>query len=132
MSNTVKLVIAANKTVLAAHPASASDATILKAIISDEKLNSQDVTVVSKTVYGPTAYNRFIVDGRYVAKNVVEQIWVALANGEQAAKRTRSTKAQKAEARAAQDAALEAAPADDSTLIDQLAASIALNLKVAA
>lgn len=95
MSNTVKLVVAANKTVLAAHPVSA-------------KIEAPEgATIVTKEVYGPTAYNRFIVDGRYVAKNVVEQIWVALANGEQAVKtRRKSTKAEKVEARAAQMTAL--------------------------
>lgn len=70
--NTVKLTIA-NKQVVAAHALSAKVEAPAGAV------------VVEKTVYGPTAYNRFIVDGRYVAKNVVEQIWVALANGAHAA-----------------------------------------------
>lgn len=144
--NTVKLAIA-NKQVVAAYA--------LRAVVEAPA----GTTIVEKTVYGPTAYNRFIVDGRYVAKNVVEQIWVALANGAEASKaRRKSTKAEKIEARAAQDAAFSGTPeqfeaavkkatnkamapidaaaagiaADESSLEAQLTASIARNLKVAA
>lgn len=148
MSNTVKLIVAANKTVLAAHPVSARVSA------------PEGAAVVEATVYGPTAYNRFIHNGRYVAKEVVEQIWVALANGEQAVKarktkqgvaqkvaeeaRTRSDKSRVAKNPSAgeywkqtavdeqQSAASAAQDAAEPSLEDQLTASIARNLKVEA
>lgn len=55
--------------------------------------------VEDKPVYGPTEFNRFIVDGRYVSVEVRDMIWEAVSQGAghaavkvERAKRTRTRK----------------------------------------
>jgi len=74
---------------------------IIAALGGAPKTVPANCVVEDKPVYGPTAYNRFIVDGRYLAKEVVAQVWDVLTTGEAVDCPNKSAKRAPRKARAA-------------------------------